>query len=77
VPLIGAEVVYREPIQVEEGEEVGLCQIEDVNIVPDRRPIGRIVICPKDLDPGQFPLSHIEEERDEVGLWVMILASGG
>src|SRR5919199_376119 len=47
---------------------MGLGQVADMYIVPNTRPVGRIVIRPKDRHVGAPPTRYREDERDQMGL---------
>ena len=57
-----------------QGEEVGLRQVVDVDVVADARPVGRRVVGAEHLDGRAAAQRGLEDERDQVRLGVVVLA---
>src|SRR5215472_16337931 len=47
---------------------MGRSQITDMDIVPNTRPVSRVVICPKDRHLCSTSIRHRQHEWDEMGL---------
>jgi len=60
-----------------EGQDVRLGQVDDVDVVADARAVGRGVVVAEDGDGRALAEGHLQDERDEVGFGVVVLAALG
>ena len=65
-PAPGVELLQR--------QQVRLGQVVDVDVVADAGAVRRRVVGAEDLDVRPLPERHLEDERDQVRLRVVVLA---
>jgi hypothetical protein len=79
VPGAVAEVERQAPARLDglHGQDVGLGQVIDVNVIADARAVGRGVVRAEDRDGLAPPQGRLQDDRHQVRLGPVVLADAG
>ena len=70
------DVALAAPPQVLEREDVRIGEVDDVDVVAQARAVRRRIVVAKDGDVVALAKGHLEDQRDEVRLGMMVFADG-